>query len=222
MTPLEAFALALTGATAALIAYSLQRTRSDRNRASEWPFSVLGVNPDDSLDEIKKTYRSLVKRYHPDNLPRDASPQVRRLYEERLIKLNTAYKTILSIREVEPKKLTVREEMLAPVEEMLRLAKIAAEQDARKALENTYTAAETLVKTLHKSMGLVGRSSHYYDLLTDLMINDVISVEEFEVLAEARRYTNMGNGREHAPKHVHDFVEKLWEVYSKIRRRYIR
>ncbi|MEM1953535.1 MAG: hypothetical protein QW299_09445, partial [Candidatus Caldarchaeum sp.] len=114
------------------------------------------------------------------------------------------------------------EEMLAPVEEMLRLAKIAAEQDARKALENTYTAAETLVKTLHKSMGLVGRSSHYYDLLTDLMINDVISVEEFEVLAEARRYTNMGNGREHAPKHVHDFVEKLWEVYSKIRRRYIR
>ncbi|MEM0349981.1 MAG: DnaJ domain-containing protein [Candidatus Caldarchaeum sp.] len=222
MTPLEALAVALTGATAALIAYSLQRARSGKSRASEWPFSVLGVDPDDSLDEIKKTYRSLVKKFHPDNLPREASPQVRKLYEERLIKLNTAYKTILSLRAVEPRKLTLREEELAPVEEMLKSARIAVDKEVRKALENAYTAAETLVKSLHRAAGLVGRTAHYYDLLTDLMINDVISVEEFEILAAARRYTSTGNGRENTPKEVHDLVEKLWEVYLKIRRRYIR
>lgn len=36
------------------------------------PYDVLGVNPLSSMDEIKRKYRELCKRYHPDLVSGDA------------------------------------------------------------------------------------------------------------------------------------------------------
>lgn len=52
------------------------------------PYQVLGVSPDASPDEIKKAYRTLAKKYHPDLHPND--PEAARKMNE----INAAYDQI--------------------------------------------------------------------------------------------------------------------------------
>ncbi|MGI6027825.1 MAG: J domain-containing protein [Candidatus Heteroscillospira sp.] len=52
------------------------------------PYKVLGVSPDASDEEIKKAYRALAKKYHPDLHPGDAEAQ------RRMNEINAAYDQI--------------------------------------------------------------------------------------------------------------------------------
>ncbi len=63
------------------------------------PYSVLGVGRSDSLDEIKKTYRELARKYHPDNYVGNALAD---LAQEKMKEINEAYDTILKERENGP------------------------------------------------------------------------------------------------------------------------
>ncbi len=54
------------------------------------PYKVLGVAPDASDEEIKKAYRDLAKKYHPDMNPGDASAA------EKMNEINDAYDRIKS------------------------------------------------------------------------------------------------------------------------------
>ena len=51
-------------------------------------YDILGVKKDASDDEIKKAYRSLAKKYHPDLNPGDASAA------EKLKQINEAYEVL--------------------------------------------------------------------------------------------------------------------------------
>ena len=52
------------------------------------PYKVLGVSPDASDDEVKKAYRDLTKKYHPDLNPDDPKAA------EKMNDINTAYDQI--------------------------------------------------------------------------------------------------------------------------------
>lgn len=52
------------------------------------PYKVLGVSPDASDEEIKKAYRELTKKYHPDLNPGDEAAA------EKMNDINTAYDQI--------------------------------------------------------------------------------------------------------------------------------
>lgn len=54
----------------------------------ENPYKTLGVSEDASEDEIKKAYRDLVKKYHPDQYRNNP---LSKLAEERLAEINEAY-----------------------------------------------------------------------------------------------------------------------------------
>jgi len=57
--------------------------------------TVLGLQKLASVDEVRKTYRTLIKQNHPDRL-RDMSPALRKLAEDETKKLNMAYRRALS------------------------------------------------------------------------------------------------------------------------------
>ena len=60
------------------------------------PYSVLGVSPSASDDEIKNAYRALVRKYHPDNYE-DENP-LKDLANEKMQEINQAYDEIQKIR----------------------------------------------------------------------------------------------------------------------------
>ena len=59
------------------------------------PYKVLGVAPDASDDEIKKAYRALARKYHPDKY-RDSD--LADLASEKMKEVNAAYEEIQNMR----------------------------------------------------------------------------------------------------------------------------
>ena len=59
------------------------------------PYEVLGISPSATNEEVKKAYRELAKKYHPDNYAN--SPDAASA-EERMKEINEAYDTILRER----------------------------------------------------------------------------------------------------------------------------
>lgn len=57
------------------------------------PYSVLGVSPSATDDEIKKAYRKLAKQYHPDIHPD------REFAEKKMAEINAAYDQIINQRQ---------------------------------------------------------------------------------------------------------------------------
>ena len=60
------------------------------------PYSVLGVASSASDDEVKKAYRELVRKYHPDNYHDNPLSD---LAQEKMKEVNEAYDTITRMRE---------------------------------------------------------------------------------------------------------------------------
>lgn len=59
------------------------------------PYKILGVDPKASDDEIKKTYRDLAKKYHPDNY---VNNPLKDLADEKMKEINEAYDQIVNER----------------------------------------------------------------------------------------------------------------------------
>lgn len=59
------------------------------------PYKVLGVSPQADEEEIKKAYRELAKKYHPDNY---ANTEFSDIANEKMQEINEAYDAILHQR----------------------------------------------------------------------------------------------------------------------------
>ncbi|NLL38796.1 MAG: DnaJ domain-containing protein [Clostridiales bacterium] len=60
------------------------------------PYSVLGVSPNASDEEIKKAYRELARKYHPDSYQNNPLSE---LAQEKMKEINEAYDAIMKARE---------------------------------------------------------------------------------------------------------------------------
>ena len=56
-------------------------------------YKILEIDPNSSIEEIKKAYRVMVKKYHPDKL-QTKDPYLLKGAEEKFIKVQEAYEIL--------------------------------------------------------------------------------------------------------------------------------
>lgn len=59
------------------------------------PYKVLGVTPETSDDDVKRAYRDLARKYHPDNYVNNPLAD---LAESRMKEINEAYDQVMNMR----------------------------------------------------------------------------------------------------------------------------
>jgi DnaJ like chaperone protein len=80
------------------------QTRQQHQAQGSWSpldphYTLLGASPTDSADQIKKKYRSLAMKWHPDKMIADgASPEAIRHAKEKFQQINDAYQRITEAR----------------------------------------------------------------------------------------------------------------------------
>jgi DnaJ like chaperone protein len=76
-----------------------RRIRASHFRDAADPYVILGVSWEASDDEIRRTYRLLVKENHPDRLiARGVPPEFEKIANDKLAAINAAYEKILQER----------------------------------------------------------------------------------------------------------------------------
>jgi DnaJ like chaperone protein len=67
--------------------------RTEHHDRPRSPYEILGVDPTASLEDIKKAYRSLAGKYHPDKVAH-LGDEFRRMAEQRFKEIQQAYQEI--------------------------------------------------------------------------------------------------------------------------------
>ena len=68
-------------------------TRFEGNRGTKDPYKILGISRNATQDEIKKVYRQLANKYHPDKV-QHLGDEFKELAENRFKEIQTAYREL--------------------------------------------------------------------------------------------------------------------------------
>ena len=75
------------------------RSGSSRSFSGKDPYKVLGISKDATDDEVKKAYRRMAMKYHPDRVA-DMGEEMQRNAAEQMKEINEAYEKIKSVRNI--------------------------------------------------------------------------------------------------------------------------
>lgn len=67
------------------------------DESNESPYKIIGVSENASNEELKRAYRTLVKKFHPD-MQTDLSKEAQEDAQKRFVKIQEAYEKICSMR----------------------------------------------------------------------------------------------------------------------------
>lgn len=67
------------------------------DETNESPYKIIGVNENATNEEVKRAYRNLVKKFHPD-MQSDLSKEAQEDAQKRFVKIQQAYEKICSLR----------------------------------------------------------------------------------------------------------------------------
>lgn len=69
------------------------------DETNESPYKIIGVSENASNEDIKRAYRTLVKKFHPD-MQTDLSKEAQEDAQKRFVKIQEAYEKVCSVRNI--------------------------------------------------------------------------------------------------------------------------
>lgn len=163
------------------------------------PYEVLGVSENATDEEIKKAYKELVKKYHPDKY---ADNPLSDLASEKIKEINLAYDTIMKQRKQQKtagySDYTGGSSALSEINAMIRNGNLDGAEEKLKAVPLSERTAEWyfLYGEICHMRGWVDNARTYYTTAINMdPSNRVYRAALNNLYASARGYTGGSNAR---------------------------
>ena len=143
------------------------------------PYQILGISPSASDDEVKKAYRTLSKKYHPD-YKQNASLEERQKSEEMMKRINAAYDILKNNLGKEKTKFNIETYKNEKIDDLDKIFNMTWEDISKLNMINLRKYFEEIRKEIREGIAYIQKNTNKIDVdyNYNITIDNIITIKK--------------------------------------------